>query len=93
MEIKGNIEEEVLVKAVIKKIWITGEGTKYYVQLKGRDEIQEVDDTVIKFNEPCKEVRGFIEEPLQEIKKKRGRPKKATVESLMKKSEAIKRGE
>lgn len=97
MEIKGNLSdigEEVYIKAKLKYIKIDKEGVKYSVTLpesyqKGLTE----SDILFKAPEPKPAPKIEIREKAKEIVKeartedpgkKRGRPKKATVDSLMK---------
>ena len=98
MEIKGklsDIGEEVYIKAKLKYIKIDKEGAKYIVTLpdsalngKGLTE----SEIMFKMPEPKPapkiEIREKAKEIVKEAKaeaptKKRGRPKKATVDSLM----------
>ena len=97
MEIKGNISdigEEVYIKAKLKYIKIDEKGVKYFISvpdeyLNGLTE----SEILFKMPEPKPtpkiEIREMAKEIVKEAKteapsKKRGRPKKATVDSLMK---------
>jgi len=93
MEIKGNVGEEVYIKAKIKYIKIDGKGVKYYISAPGvyQGELTE-SEILFKAPEPKPAPKIEIREKAKEIVKearteapgkKRGRPKKATVDSLM----------
>ena len=95
MEIKGNVGEEVYIKTKLKCIKIDEKGVKYYISIpdsylngKGLTE----SEIMFKMPEPKPapkiEIREKAKEIVKEAKtevptKKRGRPKKATVDSLM----------
>ena len=94
MEIKGNIGEEVYIKAKINYIKIDEKGVKYYISIPDsyEDGLKE-SEIMFKMPEPKPtpkiEIREKAKEIVKEAKteapdKKRGRPKKATVDSLMK---------
>lgn len=100
MEIKGNIGEEIYVKAKIKSINVDQDGTRYFLYIEYED-TKGLDSSEILFNaEPEKAaeevpeevVEGVAEEVAEEVvetpPKRRGRPRKATVDDLMKKAKA-----
>ena len=93
MEIKGNIGEEVYIKAVIKKVVIDKNCTRYFLEVnKGGAYLERTESEIIFKGEPKTAVKELPEKP-PEIKRGPGRPKKATVDDLVKKSEDIvKRG-
>lgn len=93
MEIKGNVGEEVYikVKAKIQYITIDGEGVKYYIDIPD-SYVDGLKESEIMFELPKPAPKIEIREKAKEIVKearteasgkKRGRPKKATVDSLM----------
>lgn len=93
MEIKGNVGEEVYIKAKLKYIKIDEKGVKYFVTAPGvyRGEMEE-SEIVFELPKPKPAPKIEIREKAKEIVKearteapgkKRGRPKKATVDSLM----------
>ena len=93
MEIKGNVGEEVYIKAKINYIKIDNQGIKYFVSVPDSylDGLAE-SEIMFKIPEPKPtpkiEIREKAKEIVKEAKteaptKKRGRPKKATVDSLM----------
>lgn len=96
MEIKGNISdigEEVYIKAKLKYIKIDEKGVKYFISIPDayQDGLTE-SEILFKAPEPKPtpkiEIREKAKEIVKEAKaeaptKKRGRPKKATVDSLM----------
>ena len=95
MEIKGKIGEEVFVKARIESIFVDEHGTSYCVLLSGKDgdfqnNYQNVKLEDVIFTEPKKpekkapEVKKDVE-PIAPPKK-RGRPRKTTVDDLVKKA-------
>ena len=90
MEIKGNIGEEVYIKAKIKSISVDQDGTRYFLDVEYED-IKGVNSSEILFNaEPEKAVEEVPEE-VAEIPapaKRRGRPRKTTVDDLIKKAKA-----
>ena len=91
MEIKGNVGEEVYIKAKINYIKIDNQGIKYFVTVPDSylDGLKESEITFeMKQPLPKIEIREKAKEIVKEAKteapgKKRGRPKKATVDSLM----------
>ena len=93
MEIKGNVGEEVYIKAKIKYIKIDGKGVKYYISAPGVYQGELIESEILfKAPEPKPAPKIEIREKAKEIVKearteapgkKRGRPKKATVDSLM----------
>ena len=94
MEIKGNISdigEEVYIKAKLKYIKIDKEGAKYIVTLPESYQKGLTESEILFEPKPAPkiEIREKAKEIVKEAKteapgKKRGRPKKATVDSLMK---------
>jgi hypothetical protein len=96
MEIKGNISdigEEVYIKAKLKYIKIDEKGVKYFISVPDEylDGLTE-SEIMFKMPEPKPTPKIEIREKAKEIVKearteapgkKRGRPKKATVDSLM----------
>ena len=129
MEIKGNLGEEVWIKATIKKIMISEDKTEYSVKLDVNDMTFFIDEDDIRFEKdeknttvekdpeepeenpnkvscrtcayrsqrgsehPCDECNNNFSQYVmsQEGKKRRGRPRKATVNDLMDRVEKIKR--
>lgn len=115
MYIKGEIGECVLIKAVIKKVEVTGkEEIRYGVKvLDGNDTMNYLDQSQIMFKEdfptgdPSSEFEPMAEEyddsiipdsasglPIDDewsrpAPKKRGRPRKATVEDLISKAKGV----
>ena len=90
MEIKGNIGEEVYVKAKIKSINIDQDGTRYFLDVEYED-TKGVDSSEILFNAEPEKVAEEVPEEVVEIPapaKRRGRPRKATVDDLIKKAKA-----
>lgn len=87
MEIKGSIDQIVYVKAIIRKIQISGEGIKYMLEIPTvRDQkvIAERKEEDILFTIPApKEEKEAV---MHTKEKKRGRPRKATVNDLMQKA-------
>lgn len=98
MEIKGNIGEEVMVKAVIESITVRKDEIVYTVTINGElmGQIPEEDITLItkekkpraekKPKAPKKEETAAAPET---PKRRPGRPKKATVEGTMRKYEEM----
>lgn len=98
MEIKGNIGEEVMVKAVIESITVRKDEIVYTVTINGElmGQIPEEDITLItkekkqraekKPKAPKKEEKAAAPET---SKRRPGRPKKATVEGTMRKYEEM----
>ena len=92
MEIKGNIGEEVYIKATIQRINISDDGINYFVHIVdgGSNDYANVMLENVKFDEPKKpekkapEVKKDVE-PIAPPKK-RGRPRKTTVDDLVKKA-------
>jgi hypothetical protein len=85
MEIKGDIGEEVLIKGVIEEIIINKEeGIKYTIKIDGFEPKSFKDDVLVF---AAKEVKKPVDKPVVESKVKRGpgRPKKTTVDDLVKK--------
>lgn len=95
MEIKGSIDQIVYVKAIIRKIQISGEGIKYMLEIPTvRDQkvIAERKEEDILFTIPDPKEEKEAEVHTKE--KKRGRPRKATVNDLMQKAKpSIDKGE
>ena len=97
MEIKGNISdigEEVYIKAKLKYIKIDEKGARYFISVPD-EYLNGLTESEIMFKMPDPkpapkiEIREKAKEIVKEAKaeapgKKRGRPKKATVDSLMK---------
>ena len=91
MEIKGKIGDEVYVKGIIDQISINEDGVFYYVTFAYSAEHEEnfkFEDVV--FKEPKKPEKKVPEvkkdvEPIAPPKK-RGRPRKTTVDDLVKKA-------
>jgi hypothetical protein len=85
MEIKGDIGEEVLIKGVIEEIIINKEeGIKYTIKIDGF-EPKSFKDDVLVFD--AKEVKKPVDKPVvePEVRRGPGRPKKTTVDDLVKK--------
>lgn len=86
MEIIGKPGEEVWVKAKIHLINITEAGITYYVKIDGSGQAFEMKEEDIMAAAP-----EIIREPVKtgaaQTGKKRGRPRKATVEDLMARAE------
>ena len=90
MEIKGNIGEEVYVKAKIKSISVDQDGTRYFLDVEYED-TKGVDSSEILFNAEPEKAAEEVPEEVAEIPapaKRRGRPRKATVDDLIKKAKA-----
>lgn len=85
MEIKGNIGEEVYVKASIKKIIVDEEGIKYTVMIQNA--VYRVDSEEVMFLE--KTVKNAEKAEAPQPSKKRGRPRKTTVDDLMEKAQRV----
>lgn len=83
MEIKGNIGEEVYVKAKIKSISVDQDGTRYFLDVE-YENTKGIDSSDILFNAEPKEAPQ--EEVVETPAKRRGRPRKTTVDDLMKKA-------
>jgi hypothetical protein len=93
MEIKGNIGEEIYVKARIKSINIDQDGVRYFVNIDYSD-VSGIKGEDILFNaEPEEAPQGAPEEVAEEVvetlPKRRGRPRKTTVNDLMKKARNV----
>ena len=91
MEIKGNIGDEVYIKAKINSIVINQDNIAYYLTVFD-EELTKVAmyEGNIKFDEPKKPEKKVPEvkkdvEPIAPPKK-RGRPRKTTVDDLFKKA-------
>ena len=87
MEIKGSIDQIVYVKAIIRKIQISGEGIMYRLEIPTeRDQkvIAERKEEDILFTIPTPKEEK--EAAVHTKEKKRGRPRKATVNDLMQKA-------
>ena len=101
MEIKGNIGEEVYVKAKIKSINIDQDGVRYFVNIdysdvsgiKGEDILFNAEPEEAPQGAPEEVVEGVAEEVAEEVvetpTKRRGRPRKTTVNDLMKKARNV----
>lgn len=81
MKIKGEIGEEVYVKATIEEIRISQKGITY--EVVRHSPITESDIVFLKDDEEIEEKEE------KEEKRRPGRPRKATVGDLMKKCESI----
>lgn len=104
MYIKGELGECVLIKAIIEKVEVTGkEEVRYGVKvLDGNDTINYLDQSQIMFKEDyppeleLPEPEGddgslpVDDERSRPAPKKRGRPRKATVEDLIMKAKEVK---
>lgn len=101
MEIKGNIGEEIYVKARIKSINIDQDGVRYFVNIDYSD-VSGIKGEDILFNAEPEEVpqgaleevaEGVAEEVAEEVvetpPKRRGRPRKTTVNDLMEKARNV----
>lgn len=90
MYIKGEIGEEVYIKAKIVSAEVFENTANYKVNIRHAYNLDSQTFTVnekdITFIEACE-----TEEAQPEVKRGPGRPKKATVEDLIKKCEGIKR--
>jgi len=92
MEIIGKPGEEVWVKAKIHLITLTEAGITYYVKMDGSGQSFEMKEGDIMAAAP-KIIREPVnreepqEEPEAAPKKRRGRPRKATVEDLVARAE------
>ena len=97
MEIKGNIGQEILISGIIKKIMVDENGLiQYSVRVFGSDLTIWLPSPDIVFKtasevEGEEEIPEYLEDPKEDAApvvkaamKKRGRPRKATVEDLMK---------
>jgi hypothetical protein len=87
MEIKGNIGEEVYVKAKIKSINVDQDGIRYFLDVEYND-TDGSDSSEILFLEPVKAAEEVPEEVIEIAPKRRGRPRKTTVDDLIKKAKA-----
>lgn len=98
MELKGKPGEEVWIKAQVNFVQIGLEGVSYFVDIEGQlVQFPESAVMAVKREEPQEEpvvrlsVDEHQEEPEEEpAPRRRGRPKKATVEGLMAKAEQAK---
>ena len=97
MEIKGNIGQEILISGIIKKIMVDENGLiQYSVRVFGSDLTIWLPSPDIVFKtasevEGEEEIPKYLDDPKEDATpvvkaamKKRGRPRKATVEDLMK---------
>lgn len=85
MEIKGDIGEEVLIKGVIEEIIINKEdGVKYTIKIDGFEPKSFKDDVLVF---AAKEVKKPVDKAMvePEVRRGPGRPKKTTVDDLVKK--------
>ena len=87
MEIKGNIGDEVFLKAKLTGANIYEDGSVVYLVKCGEENFM-VDSSEVKFEEKKTAVPKKKEEPAA-APKRRGRPKKATVEGTMAKYEEM----
>ena len=92
MYIKGEIGEEVYIKAKIVSAEVFENTVNYKVNTRHTYNLYSntftVNEKDMTFIEACKK-----EEAQPEVKRGPGRPRKATVEDLMKKCEGLKEGE
>ena len=97
MEIKGRPGEEIWVKATINFIQAGLDGVSYFVDIEGQ--LVQFPESAVMILEPAEEPQeepeeepkepGAVPEDPEEVpKKRRGRPRKATVEDLMRRSNA-----
>lgn len=97
MEIKGRPGEEIWVKATINFIQAGLDGVSYFVDIEGQ--LVQFPESAVMILEPAEEPQEEPEEepkepgavpadPEEVPKKRRGRPRKATVEDLMRRSNA-----
>lgn len=99
MEIKGNIGEEVMVKAVIESVTVRKDEIVYTVTINNRELMGKIPEEEITFitkekkprvekkpKAPKKEEKAAAQET---PKRRPGRPKKATVEGTMRKYEEM----
>lgn len=97
MEIKGRPGEEIWVKAKINFIQAGLDGVSYFVDIEGQ--LVQFPESAVMILEPAEEPQEEPEEepkepgavpadPEEVPKKRRGRPRKATVEDLMRRSNA-----
>ena len=83
MEIKGAIGEQVHIKGVIEEININTEGVRYLINIDGVGPKYLKQDVLVF---AAKEVKKPVDKPVVEpVKKGPGRPKKTTVDDLVKK--------
>lgn len=94
MEIKGNIGEIVYIKARVEGIRIDEEGVTYFVKINQNTyENVMLDD--IKFDEQKQEEKKEKKAPkpiapkVADAPKKRGRPRKTTVDDLLNKAKGV----
>lgn len=97
MEIKGRPGEEIWVKATVNFIQAGLDGVSYFVDIEGQ--LVQFPESAVMILEPAEEPQEQPEEepkdpgavpadPEEVPKKRRGRPRKATVEDLMRRSNA-----
>ena len=104
MELKGKPGEEVWIKAQVNFVQIGLEGVSYFVDIEGQL-VQFPESAVMAVKreepqeEPEEEPKGYsimdpelpaVKYETPEAPRRRGRPKKATVEGLMAKAEQAK---
>lgn len=96
MEIKGELGQEVLVRAKINSVNVSPEGAvyqlgnKWMVDIKDHSIIVKEEDIIFQDEKPKKaSAPKKKEEPAAAPKKRPGRPKKATVEGTMAKYEEM----
>ena len=84
MEIKGAIGEQVHIKGVIEEININTEGVRYLINIDGVG-AKYLKQDVLVF--AAKEVKKPVDKPVvePEVRRGPGRPKKTTVDDLVKK--------
>lgn len=97
MELKGKPGEEVWIKAAVNFIQIGLDGVSYFVDIEGQL-VQFPESAVMAVSVPDDSETVKREEPQEEPEeepeeaptpRRRGRPKKATVEGLMAKAEQV----
>lgn len=104
MELKGKPGEEVWIKATVNFVQIGLDGASYFVDIEGQlvqfpesavmavsvlDDPETVKREELK-EDPQEDPGAVPADPEEVPKKRRGRPKKATVEGLMAKAEKAK---
>ena len=90
MEIKGNIGETIYVKAKLSMIQVNDSGVVYFAQVDDNGDFIPFAENDVRFEDPGKAEDVPAELPWVEPApaKRRGRPRKATVDDLMKKAKA-----
>ena len=84
MEIKGAIGEQVHIKGVIEEININTGGVRYLINIEGVGPKYLKQDILVF---AAKEVKKSVDKPVveSEVRRGPGRPKKTTVDDLVKK--------